>query len=176
VPVKYIFENSKMQTWAMLRQTSESIDICEEKQFIPFAPLGLTPQQYIILMIIKISRTPLSLTQMADMVDRHANNITIIIDRMEKNGLVKRVRINGDRRSYRLALTPKGEKYYQTGIRENSHLIKEIFDCLSNEELQTLQDLLEKIRVRVNERYGEKKTITEIKVKRRSFTKLMEEV
>ena len=161
MPVKFLFKNPKMSTWMMLHQTTNSIVKCEEKQF---APLGLTTQQHAILMAIKLSSTPPSLTQIADWVDRHVNSITLIVDRMEKSGLVKRVRNTHDRRSFSLVMTPKGEKYLQTGTGTGSTLVQELLSCLSNEELQTLQAFLEKIRTKAIEQCYEKKTITEVKV------------
>jgi DNA-binding MarR family transcriptional regulator len=168
MPIKYIFTDPKMQIWMTFRQTSDSLAICEERQFAPFAPLDFTPHQHTILMAIKYSHTPLNKTQIADRVDRHPNSITPILDRMEKSGLVKRVRDNRDRRSFYLKMTTKGEKYFQKSERVVSKMIQELLDCLSDKELQTLQDLLEKIRIKVIDKYYDKKNITEVKVRSRS--------
>ena len=159
MPVKFIFQNPKMSAWMMLHQTMNSLSRCEEKNFIR---LGLTTQQHAILMAIKYSGTPPSLTQIADWVDRHANSITLIVDRMEKSGLVKRVRNKEDRRSFGIVMTPKGEKYLESGVRAGIPLIQEILDCISQEELQTLQGFLEKIRNKAIEQCYENKIITEI--------------
>ena len=161
MPVKFVFQDPRMQTWMMLHQTANSIAKCEEKNF---SPLGVTTQQHAILMAIKLSATPPSLIQIADWVDRHANSITLIVDRMEKSGLVKRTRNTRDRRSYNLIMTPKGEKYLQTGVEAGFPLIQEILSCLSDEELPRLFDLLDKIRTRAIEQGYEKKTITEVNV------------
>ena len=161
MPVKFIFKNPKMNTWMILHQTSNTLEKCEESKF---SPLGLTSQQHAVLMAIKFSPSPTSLTQIADWVDRHANSITLIADRMVKNGLVKRVRNAQDRRSYCLEMTPKGEKYLQTGTETGATLVQEILSCLTNNELQTLSEFLEKIRTKAIEYCYEKKTVTEIKI------------
>jgi DNA-binding MarR family transcriptional regulator len=161
VPVKFLFKSPKLSAWMMLHQTASSLAKCEEKQF---GPLGLTTQQHAVLMAIKYSATPPSLTQIADWVDRHVNSITLIVDRMEKGGLVKRVRNKEDRRSFSLIMTPRGEKHLQTGVKTGSALIQEVLDCLSSEELQKLQDSLEKIRTRAIDLCYEKKTVNEVNV------------
>ena len=161
MPVKFIFNNPKLQTWMLLHQASNTMEKCEESKF---SPLGLTTQQHAILMAVKYSPPPSSLTQIADWVDRHANSITLIADRMVKNGLVKRVRNAQDRRSYSLEMTSKGEKYLQTGTETGSTLVQEIMGCLTNQELQRLSEFLEKIRAKAIEQCYEKKTITEIKI------------
>jgi len=165
VPVKFAFQNPKMRAWMLLHQTTSSIGKCEDKTF---GPLGLTTQQHAVLMAVKFSPTPPTLTQIADWVDRHINSITLIVDRMEKGGLVKRARNAHDRRSYCLEMTAKGQKHLQTGIETDMPLIQEILCCLSNEELQAMSDFLEKIRTKAIEQCYENKKITEIEFGKKS--------
>jgi MarR family transcriptional regulator, 2-MHQ and catechol-resistance regulon repressor len=162
MPVKYVYTNPRKQAWMTLHQTSSSLARCEEKQF---ASLGLSPQQYAILTAVKLSPAPPTLTQIAEWVDRHLNSITYIVDRMEKSGLVTRVKNPEDRRAYSLVITDKGEQYYQNCARGSSILIQKFLDCLSDEEMQTLKDMLEKIRINIIEKYYDKKTINEVKVR-----------
>jgi DNA-binding MarR family transcriptional regulator len=165
VPVKFIFQNPKMRAWMLLHQTNSSMIKCEDKQF---GPLGITTQQHAVLMAVKFSPTPPTLTQIADWVDRHINSITLIVDRMEKSGLVKRVRNTHDRRSFRLMMTAKGEKHLQTGIETGTPLIQEMLNCLTNEELQAMSEFLEKIRTKAIEQCYENKIIREIDVSKNS--------
>ncbi len=161
MPVKLIFRDPKMQGWMLLHQTFNSIAKCEDKEL---GEEGITPQQHAILMAIKLSDKPPSLTRIADWVDRHVNSITLIVDRMEKNGLVKRVRSTKDRRSFSLIMTPKGEKYLKTGAGTGETLTQEIMSCLSNKELQAFIEFLEKIRATAIKHCKEKKPITEINI------------
>jgi DNA-binding MarR family transcriptional regulator len=167
LPVKYIFENPKLQSWMLLHQTYNSISKCEDKQL---SSEGITAQQHAILMAIKLSPKPPSLTQIADWVDRHVNSITLIVDRMERNGLVKRVRNTKDRRSFCLMMTKKGEKALQVGLGSGSVVIQEVMSCLSSKELADLVEFLEKVRSKAIDYCYTKKTMTEVNVTDKSVT------
>ncbi len=164
MPVKFNFRNPKMQGWMLLHQTFNSIAKCEDKEL---GEEGITPQQHAILMAIKLSDKPPSLTRIADWVDRHVNSITLIVDRMEKNGLVKRVRSTKDRRSFSLIMTEKGEKYLKTGVGTGNVLIQEIMSCLSNKELQAFIEFLDKIRHTAIKYCDENKPLIEIEVSKK---------
>jgi DNA-binding MarR family transcriptional regulator len=74
-----------------------------------------------------------------------AGNITGLIDRMEKSGLVKRVRDTKDRRTIRIQLTQKGTKLAQSVIPRHSADIESIFTALSDSEKNQLHKALDKL-------------------------------
>jgi DNA-binding MarR family transcriptional regulator len=90
------------------------------------------------------------------------------VDRMERNGLVKRVRNTKDRRSFCLMMTKKGEKSLQAGLGSGSIVIQEVMSCLSNKELGDLIEFLEKVRTKAIDHCYTKKTMTEITVSDKS--------
>jgi len=61
-----------------------------------------------LLKILSMKNHPVSMTKMCALLCVKKSAMTRIIDRMEKNNLVTRSDITGDRRSYGLALTEKG--------------------------------------------------------------------
>jgi MarR family transcriptional regulator, 2-MHQ and catechol-resistance regulon repressor len=159
VPVKFRFNNQRLVAWILLHQTLNSVIKCEDKVY---AKTGLTTQQHAILMAIKNASAPATPTQIADWVDRNLNSITLIVDRMEKNGFVKRVRDIQDRRSIRLSITEKGELYLKNSAQGGWDLIQEVLDVLSDEEIETLKGLLEKVRYKAIDKCYRDKTIKEI--------------
>jgi MarR family 2-MHQ and catechol resistance regulon transcriptional repressor len=164
VPVKFNFSNQRLMVWILLHQTLNSVIKCEDKVY---AKSGLTTQQHAILMAIKNANSPATPTQIADWVDRNLNSITLIVDRMEKNGFVKRVRDIQDRRSIRLSITEKGEQYLKNSAQSGWDLIQDIFEVLSDEDIQTLKGLLEKVRYQAIEKSYRDKTIKEIMIDER---------
>jgi DNA-binding MarR family transcriptional regulator len=58
---------------------------------------------------------PVTVTDVAHWLDRKTNVISMLIDRMVKDGLVTRVQDMSNRRSLRLKITPKGEQTTLTG-------------------------------------------------------------
>jgi DNA-binding MarR family transcriptional regulator len=74
-----------------------------------------------------------------------AGNITGLIDRMEKSGLVERRRHAGDRRTIRIHLTGKGRKLAERVIPKHSADIESIFAVLSDAEKNQLHKSLDKL-------------------------------
>jgi DNA-binding MarR family transcriptional regulator len=74
-----------------------------------------------------------------------AGNITGLIDRMEKSGLVLRVRDTKDRRTIRIQLTEKGRKLASRVIPRHSSDIESIFTALNETEKHQLHRTLDKL-------------------------------
>jgi DNA-binding MarR family transcriptional regulator len=73
-------------------------------------------------------------------------NVTGITDQLVAEALVDRVDVEGDRRAYRVRLTPKGHKLFQEMAREHEGWIVEAFAGLSDRDVATLHRLLGKVK------------------------------
>ncbi|MEX3943461.1 MarR family winged helix-turn-helix transcriptional regulator [Paraburkholderia sp. BR10937] len=69
--------------------------------------LGVTSQQASILFMVATGKCTLA-AELAREYGIDASAVTRLVDRLEKRGLLKRVRSSEDRRAVRLALTPEG--------------------------------------------------------------------
>jgi len=79
-------------------------------------------------------------------------NVTGITDQLVAEGLVARVDVAGDRRAYRVRLTPKGHRQFQDMAREHESWIVEAFGGLSDKDVATLHRLLGKVKDHANAR------------------------
>jgi DNA-binding MarR family transcriptional regulator len=149
MPVKFAADNSAHYAWTLLHQTQDSIIKYEED---PFGKAGITPQQFSVLAAVKQIRQPVILSNVATWLDRKANSITLIVDRMEKSGLITRKRDSNDRRVTHLTLTPKGEEIYEKALKISQGIPEDILGALSQREMENLANSLAKIRDRVFER------------------------
>jgi len=149
VPVKFAADNSPHYAWTLLHQTLDSMVKYEED---PFGKAGITPQQFSVLAAVKQIRQPVILSNVATWLDRKANSITLIVDRMEKSGLITRKRDSNDRRVTHLSLTSKGEDIYEKALKISQGIPEDILTSLSKAELATLVSSLAKIRDRIFER------------------------
>jgi len=61
-------------------------------------------------------------------------------------GLVERIDVEGDRRAYRVRLTPKGRKQFNDMARQHEAWIVEAFSGLSDKEISSLHKLLGKVK------------------------------
>lgn len=73
-------------------------------------------------------------------------NVTGITDQLVSEGLVERIDVEGDRRAYRVRLTPKGRKQFNDMARQHEGWIVEAFSGLSDKDLSTLHRLLGKVK------------------------------
>jgi DNA-binding MarR family transcriptional regulator len=73
-----------------------------------FARWDLSPSQFNILNLLRLSPDGLSQTDLGRELLTHRSNVTGMIDRLEKRGLVARNDAKGDRRAYSVVLTPAG--------------------------------------------------------------------
>jgi len=160
MPVKFLFDEPRLKAWLLCHQTYNLVLKCEDAVF---AKVGLTTQQHAVLMAIKYIQNPVTPSDVAHWLDRNTNSISLIVDRMEKQGLVKRVRDLRDRRSLRLVMTRKGKESFDQATMIGWVLIQEILSGLTAEDLVTLSDLMERIRGKAFEHINPGKTIEEVK-------------
>ncbi|MGA0103489.1 MAG: MarR family winged helix-turn-helix transcriptional regulator [Steroidobacteraceae bacterium] len=78
-------------------------------------------------------------------------NVTAITDALEAEGLVIRVADPTDRRAQRVRLTPMGRRAFQQMAVEHEGWIVEAFDDLSPREMQSLAQLLARIKARMRQ-------------------------
>lgn len=138
------FSELKHKLFALLYETSDLLFKCGDSVFAEF---GLSQQQYLVLLAIEISSDPyVKIIDVAQRLKRNSNSISMIIDRMERSGLVERIRDMPDRRSVNLLLTDKGkEKLYQAS-KVGWRLTERLLYNLSDEELEKFVYLVEKLR------------------------------
>jgi DNA-binding MarR family transcriptional regulator len=90
---------------------------------------------------------PLTLGQLASRVTCVKSNITQIIDRLEQEGLVKRVPDAADRRCMRAVVTEEGCRCYALGLQAELETERQLLERLSPGERQTLTLLLGKFHI-----------------------------
>lgn len=78
-----------------------------------FRPYGLSGAQYNLLNVVAEADAGLSQRALSDRLVVDRSNITGLIDRMEAAGWVERRDDPGDRRAYRVQLTPAGRALWR---------------------------------------------------------------
>ena len=105
---------------------------------------GLTVSQFGVLEAL-YHLGPLSQRELAQKILKSGGNVTMVIDNLEKRGLVKRERDSEDRRLYRVTLTPSGRKLIKNIFPRHAEKIASQMNVLTNEELQELGHLCRKL-------------------------------
>ncbi len=73
-------------------------------------------------------------------------NVTGITDQLEAEGLVERAEVEGDRRAFRVRLTPRGRQQFKAMAEAHEAWIVDAFAPLSPRDIQTLHTLLGKVK------------------------------
>lgn len=121
-------------------------DLIENRLGRLFREFGLTPSQYNVLRILRGEGTPLPSLEIADRMIQVVPAITGLIDRLEKQELVKRRRCTEDRRVVYVEITAKALKILARIDEPLNALHQALMQGLNLKELNTLSRLLEKSR------------------------------
>lgn len=99
-------------------------------------------------LMAQLERTPagLKMNELSRRLMVTGGNVTGITDQLVAEGLVERIDVVGDRRAYRVRLTPRGRKQFQEMARQHEGWIVEAFSGLSDKEIATLHKLLGKVK------------------------------
>ncbi|WP_280298052.1 MarR family winged helix-turn-helix transcriptional regulator [Nocardia neocaledoniensis] len=109
---------------------------------IAAASENLTASQGKTLTVLR--RRPASMRALAEVLTCDASNVTGIINRLEKRGLVRRETSASDRRVTTLVLTPEGERVTDA-IRAKMSVTRAGLDRLSEDERELLSSLLKRV-------------------------------
>jgi DNA-binding MarR family transcriptional regulator len=102
--------------------------------------------EFNLLMVLHHSDSPLSQKDLSERLLVDKSNITALIDRLQKEGLILRNPVDGDRRRYDIVLTDQGIKCVNTVEPAYQALVSEVMNGLSEAECATLVRLTRKVR------------------------------
>ncbi len=110
---------------------------------------GLTGAQYNVLRILRGAEPEgLPCRGIGDRMISHDPDMTRLLDRLEKRGLITRERQTDDRRVVKTRITPQALSHLKTMDQPVRELHKRQFRHMSHTRLKVLSDLLEEVRVR----------------------------
>ncbi len=110
---------------------------------------GLTGAQYNVLRILRGTEPEgLACRGIGDRMISHDPDITRLLDRMEKRGLISRERQTDDRRVVKTRITAQGLRLLKTLDQPVHDLHKRQFRHLPAARLKTLSELLEEVGTR----------------------------
>lgn len=111
-----------------------------------FKDVDLTTQQFNVLRILRGQHPNYcSLKTIKERMLDRMSDASRIVDKLVTKGLVNRHECPNDRRSVNLMISGKGLALLKS-LDAIDEQMKEIFDTLSEKELETLNDLLDKLR------------------------------
>jgi MarR family 2-MHQ and catechol resistance regulon transcriptional repressor len=135
-------ERTILRLWLLLRRVGDQLSLCED---LVYSKFGLTSEQFGVLASLK-SRGPLRPIDLASMLERSPNSMSMLVDRMVKAGLVRRTRDRNDRRAVFVSMTDRGREAVEPAIPAGWEFIHKVVSPLSYDDQGALANTLETVK------------------------------
>jgi DNA-binding MarR family transcriptional regulator len=109
-------------------------------------PMGATVARLRALRMLAREGVPVRMCDLSEMLGVAARTTTTIVDSLQADGLVERVRHSDDRRAFLLTLTEAGRAHYEQAEAMDAQALAEATGALSAQERAQLRALLGKVR------------------------------
>src|SRR3954464_3613368 len=130
-----------LDTFVKLMRSANSVSAATNSEL---AAADLTVSQFAVLEVL-FHAGPLCLTEIARKILTTGGNLTLVVNNLEKRGLVQRKQSSEDRRFFALHLTTKGRHLIGEIFPRQAASISRVFETLSLEEQSQLARLCKKL-------------------------------
>jgi DNA-binding MarR family transcriptional regulator len=110
--------DSVTSRYQALLQLLRTADTLWNSSRLFFVRWDLSPSQFNVLNLLADDPIGLSQVELGRLLITHRSNVTGLVDRLEKRGLVSRNEAENDRRAYRVVLTTAGRRLLQQVLPE----------------------------------------------------------
>lgn len=110
-----------------------------------FEQWELSPSQFNVLNLLSSNQTGLSQTDLGRQLLTHRSNVTGLVDRLEKRGLVRRKEVSADRRAYRVVLTKKGSRLLMAILPHYHRQADHVWDGVGPAQIGELLETLDHV-------------------------------
>lgn len=128
----------------LLEQTVRQMRGYAQRQ-LDMLQTGITVDQWVLLKIVE-ERKQISQVELAQVSNKDTASITRILDLLQKKNLIQRIDDEHDRRKYLISLTGEGESFVARNLPFVNRIRSQIVQGLSQDDIRTLKDILDKIR------------------------------
>ncbi|WP_034867775.1 MarR family winged helix-turn-helix transcriptional regulator [Clostridium lundense] len=106
---------------------------------------GCTRIQWIALYFLYNADQPISQKELATLMKVQGSSLARLIDRMERDGLIKRIENSEDKRIKFLELTAEGQLKIKTLLPEGEKFSNLLLDGITTEELDIFNKVIDKM-------------------------------
>lgn len=135
-------EPSAERTAPVFQRVMQVAHELESRMETALGAAGLSMAKAGLLRLLAEAREPVALSELAKHTRCVRSNITQLMDRLESDGLVRRVADPADRRMRRAALTAAGRKAHEKATRIIDAQEKAVAGALSRDEAKALGQAL----------------------------------
>jgi MarR family 2-MHQ and catechol resistance regulon transcriptional repressor len=130
-----------LDMWVKL---ARAFSVFDHKTVEHIRTFGLTQAQFGVLETLG-HKGPLKLGELCRKQLVSGGNMTVVVDHLERDGLVERIRSTKDRRSIVVQLTTKGSHLFERIFPQHAQHVAEVASVLTEREQTDLGALLKKL-------------------------------
>ena len=140
-----LLDRAELGAWRGLLRVHSRMTKALDAELI--ADHGISLSSYeVLLFLADAPDGQLRMSELADGVLLSRSGLTRLVDRMERDGLLRRERCEDDARGFNALITAEGRELFQSARRTHLDGVRELFlSHLSDDELRTLARLWEKV-------------------------------
>jgi len=140
-----LLDRAELGAWRGLLRVHSRMTKALDAELI--AEHGISLSSYeVLLFLADAPDGRLRMSELADGVLLSRSGLTRLVDRMERDGLLRRERCEDDARGFNALITTEGRDLFQSARRTHLDGVRELFlSHLSADELRTLARLWEKV-------------------------------
>lgn len=139
--------SARYQALLQLLRTSEALWNASR---VFFGQWNLSASQFNILNLLHLNRDGCTQVELSRLLIMHRSNITGLVDRLEKRGLLQRKDNPGDRRAYKVVLTATGRKLIEKILPDYYDAAEKIWGDFPVTRTKQLVGDLEKLSVNID--------------------------
>jgi len=143
----YSISSNLAQTIWMFAQATDTYNKAFEKK-LAMAHSKITPSEWVTLRLILSAPGPASLTDISRFLSIAIQSVSQLLNKLEKRGLIRRVRSKDDKRMVKIYITEKGFELLKEVTPFTYDFIKDTSGTLSESEIKSLHAISRKIRDR----------------------------
>ncbi len=136
-----VFETEEHKLAVLLRGVDLMISKARQNEL---KHLGITPAYAGVLHFAQKIETPCTIMQLRQLMGKSNSSMVGIINRMERDGLIKRLTDSKNKKYTQVVLTEEGKVLYKKALELNA--FTSIFSNLSGEERQNLKKYLNSLK------------------------------
>ena len=139
----YILVDPDIKLWVLINQARAAMFAVEEKELRQY---GISAMRAAVLFVVQLTDNKATPAEISRWLLRRSHSVSGLLQRMETDGLIKKVNDLDRRNVKRVVITEKGQQIYKQ--LKNRKVIRRIISSLSEEQHQQLTLYLKKLRDR----------------------------
>ncbi len=128
---------------ALINQTGHAFSLARTRELSKY---GLSMMRAAVLLVLQTRDNNATPTEISQWLLREPHTISALLDRMEKDGLIRRYRDLRKKNTVRVVMTDKGRAAYQQSLQRQT--FHSVMSVLSDDEREQLRNIMTKLWLR----------------------------